>query len=300
MDPYKILGVHKNATPDEIKKAYRTLVKKYHPDLNPGKKALEAKFKEVSAAYEYIGTPEARAKFDRGETPEQQQEQAEQAKSFYQSQQESGRYSQSFGQEWGEDFFENLMRGAAGGKSRRKKEPLDIPGEDHLYKMEVDFKDAALGAEQELTLPTGKRLLVKIPAGISTGTKLRFSGQGGPGHGRGPAGDAYVEISVKDLKGFSRVGMNIESELPISFQEALLGAEVKVPTLEGHVLMKIQAGTSSGARLRIKGKGAGSGDKRGDQIVVLKIVLPRVVAPDLQETVRSWGAKYDYNPRSDA
>ncbi len=300
IDPYQTLGVSKSASQEEIKKAYRTIVKKCHPDLNPGKKDLEAKFKKVSSAYKLIGSPEARAKFDRGETAEQQQHaQQEQAKSYYQTQQEGGRYSQSFGQDMGEDFFENLFRAGAGGARQGSRGRRDFPGEDHVYKMDVEFRDAALGAEKEITLPSGKKLLVKIPAGISSGSKLRFRGQGGPGIGNGPAGDAYVEITTKPLSGFTRVDKNIETELPISFQEGLLGAEVKVPTLEGSVMMKIQPGVSTGSRLRIKGKGAGPEGARGDQIVVLKVVLPSTVDPKLQETLKEWAGKYDYNPRGE-
>lgn len=309
-DPYQSLGLSKQATQDDIKNAYRALAKKYHPDLNPGNKEAEKKFKDIASAYEFIGTPEARAKFDRGETPEQMQEQQQQhyerartrqsrsGPFYYNTQQEGGRYSQSFGEDPGMgDIFENLFRQARGGSTRTQGSSL--AGEDQLYQMEIDFKDSILGADREITLPSGKKLQIKIPPGIDTGKRLRFRGQGGPGAGNGPAGDAYIEITVRPLPGFRRVGNNVESELPISFIEGILGAEVQVPTLDGSVMLKIPAGVSTGSRLRIRGKGVAAPKDPGDQIVVLKVTLPKQVNPELQDAVRAWAEKYSYNPRGE-
>ncbi|MDR3606366.1 MAG: J domain-containing protein [Oligoflexia bacterium] len=300
MNPYQVLGVSKAATQDEIKNAYRSLAKKYHPDLNPGNKNLEAKFKEVAQAYELVGTSEARAKYDRGEAEEAEYQQqrasrGQRGPSFYDTQREGGRYTYSFGGEEGaEDVFENLFRGMHGGR------PAEQQGEDHLYQMEVDFKDSVLGAEREITLPHGKKLQVKIPAGIETGAKLRFRHQGGPGVGSAPPGDAYVEVTVRPLAGFKRVGNDIEVEVPISFIEGILGAEIQVPTIDASVMLKVPAGVSTGSRLRIRGKGVAHGKERGDQLVVLKVVLPKKVNPELQEVIRGWGEKYSYNPRAES
>lgn len=299
-DPYKTLNVSKSADQDEIKKNYRKLAKKYHPDLNPGNKEAEKKFKDISHAFDLIGTAEARAKFDRGETDEQQRQQYEDfmkqqqgRRSYYDTQHEGGRYSYSFGDDINAgDFFENLFgSGRRGGMG-------DFPGEDVAYKMEVDFKEAALGGEKVITLPDGKSLQVKIPAGIESGKKLRFKGLGRPGIGKGSAGDAYIEIIVKPLAGFSRNGKDIETELPISFMEAITGAEVQVPTLDGSVLMKIPPGVSTGSKLRIKGKGAGPENNRGNEIVILKVVMPKEVDPALKSAMENLKTQFDYNPRT--
>lgn len=294
-DPYVVLGVAKTATQDEIKKAYRALAKKLHPDVNPGNKEAEKKFKEISEAYELVGTAEAREKFARA---------GEEEAAFARARAQGGARGSPFGgmgdgADFGAaDFFENLMRqaGASGSRGRRAR-PKSYPGEDQLYQMEVDFRDAALGAVRQITLPNGKTLQVKVPAGIEAGAKLRFKGQGGPGVGGAPAGDAYVEISVRPLPGFARRGDTIEVELPVSFQEAILGAEVKVPTLDGQVMLKIPAGVSTGSKLRVRGKGVGTETKRGDQIVILKVVTPKTPNADLQAAIRSWEGKFDYDPR---
>lgn len=293
-DPYEVLGISKTASLDEIKKSYRKLAKKFHPDLNPGNQEAEKKFKAASHAFDQIGTAEARAKFDRGDTDEQKQRQYDQQQSYHRSQQNGGRYSYSFGEDMGgEDFFENLFGSARG--SRRSG--AQLPGEDVTYKMDVEFREAALGAEKTITLPSGKNLQVKIPAGIESGKKLRFKGLGQPGFNNGPAGDAYIEIHVKDLSGFKRKGQDIEVEVPISFIEAITGGDIKVPTLEGEVMLTIPSGVSTGSKLRVKGKGAGTGDNRGNQIVVLKVVTPKDVDPALKAAVENLKTQFDYNPR---
>lgn len=299
-DPYTTLGVSKNAAQEEIKKSYRKLAKNFHPDLNPGNKEAEKKFKDVSHAFDLIGTPQARAKFDRGETDEQQQRQYEEfmrrrqeGPSYYQTQHDQGRYSFNFGEDINaSDFFENLFG------SGRRGGGTDFPGEDLTYKMEVDFKEAALGAKKVITLPGGKKIEVKIPAGIESGQKLRFRGLGNPGIGKGPSGDAYIEISVLPHSGFSRKGMDIISELPVSFMEALIGEEIQVETIDGPVMLRIPPGVSTGSKLRIRAKGAGKGSTRGSHIVNIRVEMPKEVDPALRSAVENLKQKYDYNPRT--
>ena len=276
-NPYELLGVASSATQEEIKNAYRNLAKKLHPDLNPGNKSAEKKFKEINAAYELVGTPENRAKFDRGELDKAREQR--QGPFYRETQCEGGRYSQSFG-EMDDEFLRSIF-----GRMR------DAPGQDTLYRMDVDFKDAVLGAEHEITLPSGRRLRVKIPGGVDSGAKLRFAGLGSPGSGKAPPGDAYVELTVKPSSVFKREGRDLSTELPISFDEAILGAEVKVPTIDGSVLLKIPPGVSSGARLRVTGKGVTVDGQRGDQFVVLKIMVPPGVDADLKQALESWNKR---------
>jgi DnaJ-class molecular chaperone len=295
IDPYKTLGVSKTASQDEIKNAYRSLAKKYHPDLNPGKKSAEVKFKEINSAYEQIGTPEERSKFDRGETEKQQfndrAHAGHQGPFYYQTQEGGGRYSSNFGgdsPDVGNDSFEDLFR------VFRQQQQRSSQGEDQLYRMDVDFKDAVLGAEREITLNTGKKLRVKIPPGIESGKRLRFKGQGMPGVGGAPAGDAYIEVDVKPSPTFKRNGKNIEIEVPIGIGEAVLGGDVEVPTIEGPVMLHVPAGISSGSKLRIRGKGIPSQGERGDEIVSVRIVLPKESDPELsklQDAIRNWKNK---------
>jgi DnaJ-class molecular chaperone len=302
-DPYKVLGVSKNATLAEIKKAYRSFAKKHHPDLNPGNKEAEAKFKAVSHAFDLIGTEESKAKFDRGETDDQQRHAYEEAmkgqrarqKSYYNTQQDTGRYSDQFSEAFDtEGLFDQLFGGRGSGRTRHANHQA---GEDQLYQLEVDFKEAALGTTKVITLPTGKRLEVKIPAGIEEGKKLKFKGLGGAAHGKGAAGDAYVQISIKPSEIFRRDGQDIHSEIPVSFYEALLGAEIPVPTLDGQILMKIPSGASTGSKLRLKNKGIVAGELRGNQIVTIKVVMPKNVDIAFKDEILTLSQKYPYDPR---
>lgn len=301
-DPYSVLGIQKSATADEIRAAYRKLAKKHHPDLNPGNKEAEKRFKEISLANEILSDSEKRAKYDRGEIDESGQEKPSfnQGAQFggrrgggrpyyYETQEGGGRYSSSF-----EDIDADFLRQMFGeGFSRTARQPAD----EH-YRLEVDFVDAASGASREIELPGGKKLRVQIPAGIDSGKRLRFKGQASATV-QGEAGDVYVEITVRPSKIFTRDGRNLNLELPISLSEAVLGAEVKVPTLETPVMLKVPAGSDSGAKLRLKGKGVGApgSNDRGDIIVVLKVVLPPKPDPDLQKVIREWSGKNSYNPR---
>lgn len=297
-NPYVVLGVKENASQDEIKKAYRSLAKKHHPDLNPGNKQNEAKFKEISHAYDQIGTPEARTKFDRGETDENPYNQGRHDKqwsSYYNTQQNSGRYSQSFADSFGdEDLFEQIFGRSRSGKGHRTRQHVN---EDLHYQMNISFKESILGAEKVITLANGKNLSIKIPAGMEDGKKLRFKGQGNQEYEDAPAGDAYIQINVLPEKGWSRNGDDVEMELPISFFEAVTGAEISVVTLHGHVMLKIPSGVSTGTKMRIKGKGVLGEGKVGNQIVRLKVMTPKNPDPGLVEELKKIQKHYNYNPR---
>ena len=300
-DPYKILGLSKTATLDDIKKAYRKLAKKYHPDLNPGSKEAEKKFKELSHAFDLIGTQESRDKFDRGETDEQRQHQ-------YEARQKAGsnRYSSSFGNGYSsgqdpEDLFESLFGRARGRGGRGFSDArMDDSGEDELYRLDVEFAEAAIGGEKVVTLPNGKKLQVKIPAGIENGKKLKFKNMGGAGANGAANGDLYLEINILSRDGFTRVDQDIMTDVSISLFEAALGAEIEVPTIDGTVMLKVPAGVSSGSRLRIKNKGAGPSDSRGNQIVTLKVVMPKNTSSEFKEALGKLKTEYAYNPRKEA
>jgi DnaJ-class molecular chaperone len=305
-DPYKTLGLAKNATLDDIKKAYRKLAKKFHPDLNPGSKEAEKKFKELSHAFDLIGTKESKEKFDQGGSDEHRQHQYEQYK---RSQENPGRsnhrYSSAFagGYDTGEDpadLFESLFGRAGGHRSRGfSSDGMDNVGEDELYRLDVEFTEAAIGGDKVITLPNGKKLQIKIPAGIENGKKLKFKGLGSPGMGKGAPGDIYLEINIKPLEGFTRVDQDILTEVAISFFEAIDGAEIEVPTIDGPVMLKVPSGVTTGSRLRIKNKGAGPQDNRGNQIVTLKVVMPKFISPDLKKAISSLEKEFAYNPRKE-
>lgn len=262
IDPYQVLGVSKTASQDEIKSAYKKLARKFHPDLNQGNKDAEKKFKEVAHAFDLIGTADARKKFDLGEMEDEPRERP----FYYQSQGNQGRYSSNF--DFDDDIFEHIF-----GRSR--------PKEKEQYELEVDFLEAARGAERVITLPDGKKLQVKIPAGIQEGQKLRFP-------------DFFITIKIKPSDEFRREGKDIYSEVPVSFFEAINGAEVTVKTIHGAVSLKVPSGVSTGSKLRIKGKGVGS---EGNHIVTIKVVTPKNPSADLKESIRNLEKQFSYNPR---
>jgi DnaJ-class molecular chaperone len=292
-DPYEILGLPKNSSDDDIKKAYRTLAKKYHPDLNPNNKEAVKKFKEISVAYKMIENKEARDKFEKGVYNDENTDTASRKGPFYSDFQDSkGRYAYHF-EGNAEDLFESLFSGFKG-----HGEGMDLSGQDHQYTMEIGLKDAINGLEQEIILAEGKRLKVKIPAGIKDKTKLRFKNLGGQAIGKGKPGDAYVEILIRPSDVFTINENNLEYELPVSLDEAVNGTKIKVPTMDGTVMLTIPPGINTGSRLRIKEKGMTSEDGvRGDQIVIIKIVLPGKIDTEFKEFISKWTRNNPYNPR---
>jgi DnaJ-class molecular chaperone len=293
-DPYETLGVPKTATPEEIKKAYLRLAKKLHPDLNPGDKGAEEKFKDVSSANDFLSDAERRRRYDAGEIdasgverPQRRyyRDYADATGHPYESQ---GAYADFTDN----DVFAELLR-------RRAQEARRARGADLQYRLDVDFLDAVNGATKEIVLPQGGALHVTIPAGIEDGQTLRLRGKGAPAPGEGEAGDALIEISIRPHRFFSREGDDIHLDLPITIAEAALGAEVKAPTVSGKVILKIPKGSNSGAVLRLKGKGVARGDRRGDQMVKLKVMMPTTTEPELDAFLSGWKPSTDYDPRRD-
>jgi curved DNA-binding protein len=316
-DPYSVLGVAKTASADEIKKAYRKLAKKLHPDMNPGDKKAEERFKEVSSAFEIVGDPKRRSLYDEfGELSTRPGFDEQKAREFQRQAQAGGfgggsfRGFEGFSGAGGAGFdpedlgtmFEDLFSRQRTTRSRRSAaEP--VPGDDAEAELEVDLRDAVLGAEREIAVNRDSegtsRLKVRIPPGVETGSRVRLPGQGGPGHRGGEPGDLYLRITVREHPTVRVQGRDLSLDLPITAQEALAGAEVTTPTFEGPVKLKIPPGSQSGRRLRLRGRGlpalkAGStGAPRGDLFVVLQIVLPedspeaREAAAELQGLYKS-------------
>jgi DnaJ-class molecular chaperone len=298
-DPYAILGVKREASQDEIRSAYRGLAKKLHPDLNPGDKQAEEKFKQVSAAYDLLGDPEKRARFERGEIDASGAERPRER--YYRDFHTAGANENPYHTTGGfADFVENEdilaeILGRGEGRTRFR-----IRGQDVNYRLPVDFLEAVNGATKRITMPDGATFDVVIPAGTRDAQVLRLRGKGGPGVGGAPAGDALVEIEVRPHRLFTRKDDDIQIELPISLPEAVLGAKLDVPTPTGAVRMTIPKGANTGSVLRLKGKGVARKDgSRGDEYVTLKIVLPQPLDAEIEEFARRWQAGQSHDPRRD-
>jgi len=299
--PYEVLGVKPDASPDDIRKAYRKLAKELHPDLNPGKPEAEARFKTVTAAYDLLSDADKRARYDRGEIDESG---AERPRYSYRPHAE-GAQGWKYGPQ-GEMNAEDLedilsmfggMAGARRGRGARG-EPFAMPGGDRLYTLTVDFVEAATGAKKRLSLAPDSWLDVTIPPGIEAGQVLRLRGKGDSGIGGGPAGDALIGVHVTPHPYFRRDGDNILVELPVSLAEAVLGGRITVPTVTGPVSMTIPKGSDSGAQLRLRGKGIHRrGHAEGDQIVTLKVMIGESGDPELAAFLETWAQKHPAAPR---
>jgi DnaJ-class molecular chaperone len=287
VDPYTVLGVKRNASQDDIQKAYRRLAKKFHPDLNPGNKKAEEQFKEVSAAYDLLGDTDKRARYDRGEIDASGTERPQQR--FYRDFAEGGSpYASDAGFA---DFATDDILSQFFGREGRTN--IRMRGSDVHYRLELDFLDAINGGKRQITLPDGSILDVNIPPGTSDGQVLRLRGKGRPGMGGGRPGDALVEIEVRPHRIFTRKGDDIHVDLPISLSEAVLGGKVRVPTPTGSVTMTLPKWSNTGTVLRLKGKGVPRVDgSKGDEFVTLKVVLPEKPDPELEKFVARWQGAY--------
>ncbi len=304
-DPYIVLGVPKTASDDDIRKAFRKLAKKHHPDLNPGDKKAEATFKEITQANDILSDKEKRRRFDAGEIDESGAEVP--PRGFYRDQAGGpggAKYYRSGGQEEFGDMsgiFEEMFRrrggnpgGVFGGGDEFEMPPVS-------YTLPVPFLVAARGGKQRVTMPNGKTLDIDVPEGATDGQTLRLKGQGrAAGNGR-PAGDAYVELRVQPHAFFEARDSNIHVELPVTITEAALGGKVKVPTVGGPVMLNVPAGSNTGSSLRLKGRGLldKKSGQRGDQYVKLKVVLPEKPDDKLKEFLEGWEAGKTQDPRKD-
>ncbi len=320
-DPYSVLGVARSASQAEVKKAYHKLAKELHPDRNPDNPKIAERFKEVSAAYDIVGDPEKRGKFDRGEIDAGGQQRASGFGGGFgggfrpgggrgpfgggtrgpfgggSGGTGSGPFGKGFGQNAGdnpEDFLDEIfgtMRRGKRGPGSAGAGPTAQRGADRHYTIQIGFVDAARGCKRRVTMPNGKQLDVSIPPGVADGQPIRLKGQGEAGLLGGAAGDAIIEVKVEPHDFFTRQGDDVHVDLPIGVDEAVLGAKIAVPTVDGMVAVTVPKGTSSGTQLRLKGRGmpkAGDTGNRGDQYIRLKIVLPEKPDPALEKAIEGW------------
>ncbi len=312
-DYYNILGVSKKATAKEIKQAYRKLARKHHPDVNPGDKSAEARFKEINQAYEVLSDPEKRKKYDKygdnWQYADQFAQSGRQQPSWDFSKGGAGttfHFEDLSGGDFG-DVFDSILGGIGGRRARRTQR-----GRDYEYPVEVSLEEAYHGAtrmlETQIEEPCSsckgkgcascggvgriirpKRLEVKIPPGVKNGSRVRIAGKGGPGYGGGTAGDIYLLVSVKADKRFQRIGDDLHVEISVSLINAILGSEVQVPTIGGKKLaLKIPPETQNGKVFRLSGQGMpklGSNSK-GDLLAKVQVVLPTKLSEREKELFR--------------
>jgi DnaJ-class molecular chaperone len=297
-DPYEVLGIARDASAEQIRAAYRKLAKAHHPDLRPGDKAAEERFKAISAAYELLSDAEKRAQYDRGEidasgAPKMRE-------SFYRDFAEGpggAKYSYAGGFGGDEADLEAMIQELFGGRARGQGRGMRMRGADTHYRLEVGLEDVARAARRPMTLADGGTVEVTIPGGVEDGQVLRLKGKGAPGLGGGPPGDALVEIRVRSHPLFERKGADIHLALPVTLAEALRGGKVAVPTLQGPVMMTIPKRSGTGTTLRLKGKGLPRAHGHGDQYVRLEIALPPHADAELERLVEQWEAAHPYDPR---
>ena len=301
-DPYEVLGVKRDASQDEIRKAYRALARKLHPDLNPGDKAAEEKFKAVSAANDIVGDPEKRARFDRGEIDAAGNERPPQPPPGWYRDHAAGAGAYANDAGYADMMDEDELLGALFGRGRRRGASggaqFRMQGGDIHARLDIDFLDAVNGGTKRVTLPDGSTVDVTIPPGTREGQVLRLRGKGSPGLGGGPAGDLLVEIGIGEHRHYTRRDDDILLDLPVTLPEAVLGGKIEVPTPAGAVMVSVPKGSNTGTVLRLKGRGAKRKDgTRGDAFVTLRIVLPDAPDPALEAFAEGWAAGKAQNPR---
>jgi DnaJ-class molecular chaperone len=315
-DLYSQLGVARGASESDIKKAYRKLAKELHPDKNKDNPKATERFSKVTTAYDILTDKDKRAQYDRGEIDEDGNPRSPFGYGRAGPGSGGGGYRRTgSAEDLGmategvdlSDLFDSILGGrrSGGGTGNggfggfggfgRQSQQAPQKGADVAYRLPVTFEDAASLNSQRVTLSSGKTIEIKLPPGVEEGTKVRLAGQGQPGPGGN--GDAIVTISIEQHRFFTRDGDNIRLDLPIRLAEAVLGAKVKVPTVEGPVMVAVPAGSSSGKVLRLKGRGFHSKSGRGDQLVSLMIDIPDN-DPDLRAFVEGWSGKDEGNPRA--
>jgi len=320
-DYYQLLDVPKSASQDDLSKAYKKMARKYHPDLNPDNADAEKKFKEINEAYEVLKDPEKRKLYDslgpnwqHGQNFQPPPGYGQRGQGFRSS---AGHRFESGGFEGFSDFFETIFGGQFGGESGHQGSPFgsggfgprQTKGRDVEVGMELGLEDAFAGGSKTISFqeqvpgPDGmprmetKSLQVNIPAGIKNGSRIRLAGQGSQGMRGGPAGDLYLKIKIAPHPQFKLEGNSVIYDLPLAPWEAALGAKVRVPTLTGAVEMNIPAGTGSGKKLRLRGKGLGKGADQGDQLIRIMVAVPKPATDEQRGLWEQLAQISDFHPR---
>ncbi len=310
-DPYTVLGVPKSAGADEIKKAFRGLAKKFHPDQNKTDPKAKEKFSEANSAYEILGDEKKRGQFDRGEIDAEGKPRFQGFEGFggrRRPQPGAQEYEHNFsgGGAGGQrgfdpaDIFADFFGGGAGARGRGRSRAAP-KGEDIQGSVTVSLAEAVKGGSARVALSNGRTLDVKIPAGIEEGKQIRLKGQGNPGAMGGEPGDAMVTVRIAKHPFFRVEGRDLRLDLPIALYEAVLGGKVQVPTIGGVVEMNLPPGTNSGRTLRLRGKGlpASGTSPVGDLLVTLRVTLPEKIDPEFEGLMRKWQGMNPYDPRKD-
>jgi curved DNA-binding protein len=282
---YEVLGVPKDAKPDAIRGAYRKLARKHHPDVNPGDKKAEERFKKIATAYEVLSDEKRRAAYDEfGEESLQGGFDADKAREYakWQRVRQQQRSAPFEGGPVEFDFAE-LFGGARRGPRR---------GRELHATVEMELRDALAGAEVSLEIPEQGTVRVRIPPGADNGSTIRIPGKGSPGAGGGPPGDLVIEIAVRPHPHLRREGLDLHLVLPVTLDEAYNGASIDVPTFEGTVVLKVPPRSQRGAKLRLRGKGVTRKEARGDLIVELDVRMPDKADPALADALRASSTAY--------
>jgi curved DNA-binding protein len=308
-DLYDVLGISRSATPEELKKTYRRLAKKYHPDVNPGNKQAEEKFKEVTAAFDVLSDPKRRklydefgpdalrTGFDEKKADAYRQWRRQGASRGGPSPFDFGDFERVDVGDFGTFDFGSLF-GDLFGAGRGQRGDIPSAGASVEAEVEVDLRDAVLGSERDIRLD-GRTLRVKIPPGVTDGSQIRLAGQGAPGGRGGPSGDLFLKVKLREHPLVRREGRDLFLDLPVTVPEAVNGAEVILPTFEGPVRLRVPSGSQSGTRLRLRGKGLPDlkGGARGDLHAVVQVVLPEG-SDELRQAVKPLGGLYKVDPRA--
>ena len=296
-DPYAVLGVPKNASDDDIRRAFRKLAKESHPDLHPGNPTAVERFKKLTAANDIIGDPVKRKQFDRGEIDAAGEPRRQHA--YTHTGPRSGPRGARPGPEDFDigDIFSEFFGGQRGARPGAGQ-GFSTRGQDVRYSLELEFAEAVAGAKKRVTLPDGGTLDLSVPEGVTDGQVLRLKGKGAASVRGGEPGDALVEIKIRPHSEFKRAGDDLTIEVPISIDEAVLGGKIEVPTISGRVQLTIPKGTSSGKVFRLRGKGVrnAAAGTSGDQLVTVRIVMPDTIDDSLAYFFSEWRQKHAYDP----